>query len=604
MKVAIYTRVSTDDQVKEGYSLGFQREALEKFAQDEKYEIFKVYTDDGFSGYSTERPRLKEMLKDAGTRKFDMVLVWKVDRFSRKQQDLLNMVAELENAKVAFKSITEQFDTSNSAGKMSFQMLGMMAEFERNRLKERVMPGMIKSIQQGHWHGGKYTPYGYSYVPKTDKILKLVPDEAKIVKLIYQMYIAGKSSPQIAGYLYEQGHKTRTGGKFHTKLITDILKRELYLGKIVWNTHHYDKSQRTLTKFRYVKNSPDEIIRAQGKHEPIVTQEEFDAVRNIASNRRKNIMPRHNASEYLLSGIIVCGKCNHNFSGCLSIAAREKGKTKAKRRYYRCSGRATHYIDCHADYVRSDDIEEWALRIIEVIANTPFVEDMLFQNVEKGLIVGDAQLKHDLELEDKKLTVNMAQQKQLLNHNLSGLIANEIFTAKVLELREEENSIKKRIAGLNRRAVDAQNAVDYHKIVKDFLTSFSHNKDNLTSQTKKIMLKLVFKKIVVTDGKVSDFELYEPFKTLYEEGLKLWKTPTKQSFPGKDHCVSTYAPSDALLTFVIARRCLGFLLLAAIKPLMTRKRRMWFWLTPVRCGPWPRAKLYHFWVSFREKTLG
>ena len=156
MRVSIYIRVSTEDQAKEGYSLEVQKEYLEAFAKREGYEIFKVYCDDGISAYSTRRPALQELLTDAKAKKFELVLVYKIDRFSRNLKDLLNLVDELFVCDVAFKSATEPFDTSTSAGKLMFQQLGSFAEFERNRIAERVFPGMIKGVQLGNWQGARY----------------------------------------------------------------------------------------------------------------------------------------------------------------------------------------------------------------------------------------------------------------------------------------------------------------------------------------------------------------------------------------------------------------------------------------------------------------
>jgi len=162
MKIAIYIRVSTEDQAKEGYSLVVQREYLEDFAKRDGYDVFKVYCDDGMSAYSTRRPALQQLLTDAKAKRFELVLVHKIDRFSRNLKDLLMLVDELSSYGVAFKSATEPFDTSTSAGKLMFQQLGSFAEFERNRIAERVFPGMIKGVQQGNWQGARYAPFGYS----------------------------------------------------------------------------------------------------------------------------------------------------------------------------------------------------------------------------------------------------------------------------------------------------------------------------------------------------------------------------------------------------------------------------------------------------------
>ena len=210
MKVALYLRVSTEDQVKEGYSLEVQREYLESFAKREGLEIFKVYQDDGISGYSTERPALKELLKDAKGRKFDLVLVYKIDRFSRNLKDLLNLVDELSSSGVGFKSATEPFDTTTSAGKLMFQQLGSFAEFERNRIAERVFPGMVKGVQRGNWQGARYAPYGYTYT-KEKKLLEINEAESNVVKLIYTMFLCDKSIRSITEYLTRKGYRNRKG---------------------------------------------------------------------------------------------------------------------------------------------------------------------------------------------------------------------------------------------------------------------------------------------------------------------------------------------------------------------------------------------------------
>ncbi|MBU4457693.1 MAG: recombinase family protein [Candidatus Omnitrophica bacterium] len=138
LRIAIYIRVSTEDQAKEGYSLEVQREYLESFANREGYEVFKVYCDDGISAYSTRRPALQKLLADAKGKSFGLVLAYKIDRFSRNLKDLLNLVDELSKYGVGFRSATEPFDTTTSAGKLMFQQLGSFSEFERNRIVERV----------------------------------------------------------------------------------------------------------------------------------------------------------------------------------------------------------------------------------------------------------------------------------------------------------------------------------------------------------------------------------------------------------------------------------------------------------------------------------
>lgn len=161
MSLGIYSRVSTEDQAKEGYFFEAQRDYLESFAKRENLETFRIYQDDGISGYTLGRAPLKKLLEGAKEKKFGLVLVYKIDRFSRNLKDLLNLVDELSSHSVGFKSATESFDTTTSAGKLMLQQLGSFTEFERNRIAERVFSGLVKSVQQGNWQGGGYASYGY-----------------------------------------------------------------------------------------------------------------------------------------------------------------------------------------------------------------------------------------------------------------------------------------------------------------------------------------------------------------------------------------------------------------------------------------------------------
>jgi len=264
MKVALYTRVSTEDQVREGFSLEVQRTYLLQYAQNFGWEVFcsmsgrDVYMDDGYSGGNMDRPALQRLLFDARNKQFDLVLVYKQDRLSRRLKDLLGLLEEIDSLGIGYKSATEPFDTTSSAGKMAIQMLGSCAEFERNRLVERVFPGMVVGVKRGHWQGARYAPYGYRY-NKEIKKLEVYPEEAKIVKDIFDQYLNGKGTAQIAGHYYHLGVAARQGGKFYGKFISDILHSKVYLGTIVWNRRHYDTKTKTKNGegkgYRYVNQT-------------------------------------------------------------------------------------------------------------------------------------------------------------------------------------------------------------------------------------------------------------------------------------------------------------------------------------------------------------
>jgi site-specific DNA recombinase len=519
MKVAVYTRVSTEDQAREGTSLEVQREFLESYARRESWAVFRVYEDDGYSGYSLERPALARLLRDAKQKKFEVVLVYKIDRFARNNRLLLNLVEELSSMGIGFKSATEAFDTVSAAGKMALSMLGTVAQFERDRIIERVFPGMIKGVKRGNWQGARYAPYGYSY-NKEKKLLEVVPEEAKVVKMIYLMYLSGQSTLQIAGYLYKRGYKTRSGGKFNTKLVCDILKNQVYLGRLVWNRYHYDRNKRTLKGYKYVKNEPSKVIVAQGRHEPIIAQEDFDAVQKKLERARKGIVKKSNAREYPLTGVLFCAECGSRFQGCVSVAGRENRKTRWKRRYYRCCAGQTYHKKCGNTYARADELEAEAYKIIEIIFSEDINEARLQGLIRNSSGFQSEDAEKEIAEEKAKLNFNLLKQERLSKVFSEGLLALEVYRNQILPLREEEGQIKAKIKKLELKLIEREKSEEYLKILKDVVNYLDYIKSQPSPKGPKWLMRIIFKSIIVEKGRIKSFELYEPFKGLYE-GVKI-----------------------------------------------------------------------------------
>ena len=152
MKCAIYVRVSTEEQAK-NYSIPAQLDLLRSFARANNYEIFREYVDEGVSGTTADRPQLQELLNDATRGVFNVVLVYRIDRFFRNTRLLLVAVEELKKFGISFKSLTEPFDTSSPMGEFMVSLLGSVAQLERDTFIERSGMGIIKSVKEGHYMG-------------------------------------------------------------------------------------------------------------------------------------------------------------------------------------------------------------------------------------------------------------------------------------------------------------------------------------------------------------------------------------------------------------------------------------------------------------------
>ena len=189
-QIAIYCRVSTIEQAEEGYSIDEQERLLRDWCNRMNYSVYKVYSDRGISGKEIKnRPALKELLKDAEERKFQMVISWKINRISRKLSDVLRIVDIVEQNSIAFNSYSEQFDNITPTGKMQFQMMALIGEFERGTIAQNVKMGMCAKAKVGEWCGGRVL--GYDLVPIEDiqtgkrRKTKLIINEkeAEVVRL-------------------------------------------------------------------------------------------------------------------------------------------------------------------------------------------------------------------------------------------------------------------------------------------------------------------------------------------------------------------------------------------------------------------------------------
>ncbi|MFA5071450.1 MAG: recombinase family protein [Candidatus Pacearchaeota archaeon] len=215
-RVAIYSRVSTEEQAKEGLSVEAQIDKCKSFCDAREWEIFKVYKDAGFSAGTLNRPALELLLRDAQEKRFDIILVYKIDRFSRKLKDLITILEDLKTKNINFTSVTEQIDTTSAMGEAFFQIIGVFAQLERGMVKERVQLSFDRKINLGE---ALYrAPFGYTYQNK--KLVKH-PENAEKVKEIFEMWATGISYKDICQ-------------KFDLPPSTlyQIIKNPIYTGKI------------------------------------------------------------------------------------------------------------------------------------------------------------------------------------------------------------------------------------------------------------------------------------------------------------------------------------------------------------------------------------
>ncbi len=328
MRVATYTRISTDED-HQPYSLDAQADRLGNYvASQDGWELVRRFTDQA-SGATTERQGLQRALSEARAKRFDLLLVYRVDRFARSVRGLAQLLEELDNAGVAFRSATEPFDTTTPAGRMMVQMLGVFAEFERATIVDRVIAGMERKASRGGWCGGS-RPFGYVSDPATGF---LVPKdgEAPLVPLIFDQYAHGREGARsVAVWLNEAGHRTRAGRPWsHTAVLT-LLRNPVYIGQVFFRgTLH------------------------PAPHEHLVDDKLFHRVQRLLSGRGEDYSKRASAtSEYLLAGLIVCERCGKHFVGTSAVGNRYR------YRYYTCFTRQRYGVaHCDAERLPAQELD-------------------------------------------------------------------------------------------------------------------------------------------------------------------------------------------------------------------------------------------------------
>ena len=283
IRCAIYTRKSSEEGLEQDFnSLDAQREACEAYIKSQMHEgwilIKKEYNDGGYSGGTMNRPAFQELLLDIENDKIDIVVVYKVDRLTRSLMDFSKIVEVFDKHKTSFVSITQQFNTTTSMGRLTLNMLLSFAQFEREVTGERIRDKIAASKKKGLWMGG-CAPLGYK---KENKKLVIEENDAQKVKLIFDKYLELKSVPKLKDWLEKENIRTKSDNLFFKGALYHMLSNKVYIGKIVHKDNVYD-----------------------GEHRGIIDEITFERVQKLLyENKVDKICGTKCSSNSLLAGLI------------------------------------------------------------------------------------------------------------------------------------------------------------------------------------------------------------------------------------------------------------------------------------------------------------
>ena len=530
-RLALYTRVSTIEQSEEGYSIDEQERLLRSWAEKNNYEVYKCYSDRGISGKDIKnRPALKELLKDAEEKKFDMVISWKINRISRKLADVLKIVDILEKNDITFKSYSEPFETDTPAGKMQFQMMALIGEFERGTIAQNVKMGMCAKAKSGEWCGGRVL--GYDLVPvenqegakRKKNRLTINEKEAEAVRFIFNEYVNGKGYKAITNQLNKLSYKTKKGNDFSVGSIREILTNPVYIGKVRYNVRQNWSEKRR----RNINANP---IITDGIHEPIIEEGLWDKVQAIMESK-KGKPSRIYDGEYPLTGILKCPKC-----GAGMVISRTTNKladgTKKRIAYYCCGAWKNKGTSvCNSNTIRVDKANEYVFnKLSELLSNEKMVETIV-RNVNKERHNKINPAKKELERIDKELEKIDRKKTKLFEAYEEEVISKEEFKERKDELNKRAKSLQEEKEPLIVTLSDDVSEEIPYEFIKSILENFSKVlTESATREQQKKLLHMIISEITINEAREIDSIKLKINDSLVdyiskEEGVSIKDTPS------------------------------------------------------------------------------
>ena len=440
-KVAIYVRVSTTNQAEEGYSIDEQKAKLTSYCDIKDWTVYKVYTDGGFSGSNTERPALERLIKDADKKKFDTVLVYKLDRLSRSQKDTLFLIEDvfIKNG-IEFLSLQENFDTSTPFGKAMIGLLSVFAQLEREQIKERMQLGKLGRAKAGKSMMWAKTSYGYDYHKETGT-MTINPVQSLVIKFIFESYLSGRSITKLRDDLNEKYPKEKP---WNYRAVRVILDNPVYCG--------YNQYLGELYK---------------GNHEPIISKEDFDKTQEELKIRQRtaleNFNPRPFQAKYMLSGIVQCGYCLAPLKILMGMYRKDGTrlvKYECHQRHPRKLRGVTTYNDnkkCDSGFYLKDDLEAFVLKEVNKLQHDSEYLETIFSDNRKESIDRESYQKQIQELTkkisrlndlyiDDRITLEELQSKSSEFLNMRALLEKELEDDPALKQEETKNTIKQSLS--------------------------------------------------------------------------------------------------------------------------------------------------------------
>ena len=423
---ALYARVSSDRQDVD-LSVSAQLRALKEYAKANDYSVAREYIDEAESGRVADRPQFREMIEEGSKPKapFEVILVWKFSRFTRKREHAVAFKAQLRRKGIRVVSITEQAE-DNATGRLLEGIIESVDEYYSENLAQEVVRGMREAASRGFFLGSN-APFGYRKVKVLDgakerPTLEVDPATAPVVKEIFEKSLSGYGLKEICKTLNDRGITNR-GRRWYKGGLHYVLTNEAYTGTAVWGKTSKDGQ------------APDPVI-VENAWPALVSREMFEDVQQAMRERAPKVQrPARVGSPYLLSGLLKCGVCGRPY--------RAQGAKSGQFAYYICGTLFTEGAGtCSARYLNAPKLETFVVeKIRERILNEETIV-ALVQLVAEEIDAMAGELAGQLEVVEAELSDVRKRLGKLYEAIETSELTLEVLSPRIMSLRHREEQLE------------------------------------------------------------------------------------------------------------------------------------------------------------------
>jgi site-specific DNA recombinase len=471
-KALIYCRVSTDEQAQEGYSLDAQEKYCRQFAQNNGYDVFGVYRDEGKSGTKLDRPALQDLLARVQQDKsINAALVQETDRLARNTKDHLTIKALLQKADVKLISVAQPMLDDSPEGNMIDTILASVNQFQSDLNGRKTKKGLQQKFDSGWWPG--WAPLGYVNVGSGDnpngegerKIIKKDDQKWNIIKEGFKMYLTGRYSVEhINDELYQKGLRSKTGKRLSHSIMTSTLKNPFYAGIMKWNSQE--------------KN---------GNHPPMISVNQYKRIIDIM-NSHNQYACRRRKHNFLLRGFVFCNMCGQRYTA---------EKHRKKKDYYHCAT-----MNGHSNQGQNVEIGELESQIEQEFKNIQFSDDFILLVLKrlKDLYL----LQHETLAQKTQILYNQKKAVEVKRDKveeklLAGVISDDDFARLRNKFRAELDGIQNQIDELNsQREYDVDVIQEVVKLTRNIYKTYQ----TAPFELKRQYLGLFWERFLVQDKRI------------------------------------------------------------------------------------------------------